>query len=69
MKSVSPDNQNIIWGVKRTVGTELMELGGMLLTCKNSRGVSAVVLPNKVAHVSCGVAGGEQAPHIDGIKL
>lgn len=38
-------------------------------TCEHSRGVSALILPNKVAHVTRGMAGSEQAPHIDGVKL
>lgn len=38
-------------------------------TCEHSRGVSALILPNKVAHVTRGMAGGKQAPHIDGAKL
>lgn len=38
-------------------------------TCEHSRGVSALILPNKVAHVTRGMAGSKQAPHIDGAKL
>lgn len=40
-----------------------------LQTCEHSRGVSALILPNKVAHVTRGMAGSEQAPHVDGVKL
>lgn len=38
-------------------------------TCEYCRSVCALVLPNKVAHVTGGVTGSEQAPHIDRVKL
>lgn len=38
-------------------------------TCEDGRGVGALILPNEVAHVTRGMAGGQQAPHIDGAKL
>lgn len=38
-------------------------------TCEHCRGIRALILPNKVAHVAGGVTGSEQAPHVDRVKL
>lgn len=38
-------------------------------TCEHSRRISALVLPHKVAHVTRSMAGCEEAPHVDGVKL
>lgn len=51
-----------VWSIWFSLDTEAQ-------TCKNSRRISAVVLPHEVAHVSWGVARGEQASHIYSVKL
>lgn len=60
-----------VWAVWRIVLYNWFTSSSCLQTktCEHSRGVSALILPHKVAHVTRGMAGSEQAPHIDGVKL